>query len=131
MSLADDIFEAAKVLKRKPIKAWGKDVWAWELMADERDEFEAGRIVQKGKKLVIDYKGSRAKLVVACLRVSGEDGALPVFMTDDLRRLRRVGGAELDRVYEECAKVSGIVAGDDEEEEGPRPFETRNCSSSG
>lgn len=119
MSIADEIFaeQKAKGLKRKPCKAWGKDLFVWELTAGERDAYEEGRVVHKGKKMSLDLKGSRAKLVVAALRLSAEEGAERVFADEDIRKLQRLGGFELDRVYAEAAAISGIVAGEDDEEE--------------
>ncbi len=120
MSLADDIFGKIDKdgLRRKPFKAWGKEVWIWELTAGQSDEFEAGRFKQVGKKSIFDARGSRAKLVVLCLRNSGAEDAEAIFTEDHIRRLQKAGRKELDRIYEECAIFNGIAAGlDDEDEE--------------
>lgn len=117
MSIADEILaeQQAKGLARKPVKAWGKDLWAWELTAAQKDVFEASRVVHKGSKMTLDFKGSRARLVIASLRVSGDEGSLPVFTEEHFERLSNLGGIELDRVYMEAARVCGILAGDDGE----------------
>jgi hypothetical protein len=116
MSIAEEIFAVGEVLKREPVKAWQKDVFAWELTAAQRDEFESSRIVHRGKQITLDLRGSRAKLVALSLRESGDDKAPLVFTQAMVERLGRVGGKELDRVYAVCAKLSGIAAGDDDEE---------------
>lgn len=118
--LADDIFAEQKAagLKRKPIKAWGKDVWAWELCEADRSEFEASRIdYSKPKKPKINYRGNRGRLIVLALYESGADDAKRVFQEADGLKLLKFGGAEMDRVYLECARISGITAGEDDEEE--------------
>lgn len=117
MSIRDDILDSKDDLRRKEVVAWGRKLWVWELTGAERDEFEAGRVMQKGRKTILDFKGSRAKLVVASLRESGDPGAALVFQPDDVRRLQKKGGFELDKVYGAAAEISGITAGDDDEED--------------
>ncbi len=118
MSLADDIFseQDASGLRNKPFTAWGKPVYVFELTAAESDEFEAGRVKQQGKKMVLDFRGSKAKLVALCLRTGPEQDAPRVFSDDQVKRLQKIGRKELDRVYDECAAFNGITAGDDEDE---------------
>jgi len=119
MSLADDIFseQQAAGLARKRIKAWGKDLWAWELHGAAAAEYEASRIVQTGRKVKLNHKGLRGRLVQLSLRVSGEEDAALVFREEDIPRIEALGRKELDRVYTECCKIGGIDAGDDEGDE--------------
>lgn len=116
MSIAEEIFAVGKVLKRKPIKAWGKDLWIFELDGAGREEYEASRLDFSGKKPKLNFKDTRAKLVGLSLRESDADDAPKVFQPAQVAQLSKLGGAELDRVYSACCVLSGISGGDDEED---------------
>ncbi len=119
MSIADEIFTEQKAigLKRELITAWGKPLWAWELSVADRDAYEASRLdTSKPKKPKINFQGSKARLVVMCLRESDKEDAPLVFQASDAARLQRLGGKELDKVFTACAVICGIQVGDDEEE---------------
>ena len=102
-------------LARQTVTAFGHSLWMWELNGAQRDNFEAARIQMKGKQMNLNLKGSRAKLIILALREGGTDGAPRIFQDSDLDALNKKSAAELDRLYEIAAKLSGLSAADDED----------------
>lgn len=104
---ADDIQS-----ERVPIPEWGGDVMVRGLTGSQRDQWEAGLSVRRGKQMVPDMRDFRARLVVLC--VVDETGQL-VFHQGDVSALSGKSGAALDRIYDVAARLSGISEKDVED----------------
>jgi hypothetical protein len=104
---ADDI-----QTQRVEVPEWGGDVMVRGLTGQQRDAWEAGLSVRRGKQLVPDMRNFRARLVVMC--VVDETGA-EVFGLGDVDALSGKSGAALDRIYDVAARLSGISENDVED----------------
>lgn len=104
---ADDIQS-----QRVPVPEWGGEVMVRGLTGSQRDQWEAGLTVRRGKTMVPDMRDFRARLVVLC--VVDEAGKL-VFGPGDVDALSGKSGAALDRLYDAAAKLSGISEQDVED----------------
>ena len=106
--LAADDIQSERVL----IPEWGGEVMVRGLTGAQRDQWEAGLTVRRGKQMVPDMRDFRARLVVLC--AVDETGAL-VFGPGDVDALSGKSGAALDRLYDAAAKLSGISEKDVED----------------
>jgi hypothetical protein len=91
------------------VPEWGGQVKVKGLTGRERDEFEAGMFVRRGREMVRDTANLRARLVVLCAL---DEAGNPLFQRDDIKALGEKSGAALDRLYEAAAKLSGIMDSD-------------------
>jgi hypothetical protein len=107
MLLGKDAILAADDIKseRVPVPEWGGEVMVRGLTGSQRDEWEAGLTIRRGKQVVPDMRNFRARLVVLC--VVDETGQL-VFHAGDVDALAGKSGAALDRIYDKAAELSGI-----------------------
>lgn len=114
MLLSKDQILAADDIKseRVPVPEWGGDVMVRGLTGSQRDAWEAGLTVRRGKQMVPDMRNFRARLVVLCC--VDEAGEL-VFGPGDIDALSGKSGAALDRLYDAAAKLSGISEKDVED----------------
>jgi len=114
MLLSKDQILAADDIKtqRVQIPEWGGEVMVRGLTGSQRDQWEAGLTVRRGKTMVPDMRDFRARLVVLC--VVDETGQL-VFGPGDTDALSGKSGAALDKLYDVAAKLSGISEQDVED----------------
>jgi hypothetical protein len=114
MLLSKDQILAADDIKsqRVEIPEWGGEVMVRGLTGSQRDTWEAGLTVRRGKQMVPDMRDFRARLVVLC--AVDETGQL-VFGPGDIDALSGKSGAALDRLYDAAAKLSGISEADVED----------------
>lgn len=91
------------------VPEWGGQVKVKGLTGRERDEFEAGMFVRRGREMVRDTANLRARLVVLCAL---DEAGNPLFQREDVKELGEKAGAPLDRIYEAAAKLSGIMESD-------------------
>ena len=85
------------------VPEWGGSVRLRGLSASERDEFEASVGINK------DLTNMRAKMVVNCL--IDEDGNR-LFKSSDAKQLGEKNALVVNRLFDECRKLSGM--GDDD-----------------
>lgn len=105
---ADAILQADD-LKRKTVNVpeWGGDVVVRELTGTERDSYEAQQTVRKGDRVEPNPIGFRARLVVRALV---DENGNRLFKDTDAPKLSEKNGAVLDRLWDEIALLSGLVA---------------------
>jgi hypothetical protein len=95
------------------VPEWGGQVKVRGLTGRERDEFEAGMFVRRGREMVRDTANLRARLLVLCCL---DEAGNALFEREDVKALGEKSGAALDRVYESAAKLSGIMEADLEDD---------------
>lgn len=92
----------------------------------DRDSYEAGLVVQRGKRSSVNLQDIRAKLVVRCL--INEDGSR-VFADEDYAEAGRMRADLLDRLYKVAQRLSGVSDEDVEELGKSSPSRTGTSSS--
>lgn len=105
-AIQDAAFEEVEVPE------WGGSVRVKALSGSERDTFEASLTEQKGKKVRMQMKNVRARLVrLACVDEKGK----PMFQASDEYWLGEKSAAALDRVFDAAMKLAGMRTEDVEE----------------
>jgi hypothetical protein len=94
------------------VAEWGGSVTVRGLTAAGRDAYEASIISHNGKKVQLDKRNIRAKLVV--MSVIDADGKR-MFSDGDATALGEKNAAALDTIYAVAARLSGLSAADEEE----------------
>lgn len=94
------------------VPEWGGDVTVKGLSGKQRDAFESGCVVRKGKKVEQNLANIRARLCVLC--IVDEDGKR-ILNDKDISLLGDKSGSALDRVYDVASKLSGLSAEDVDE----------------
>lgn len=95
------------------IPEWGVTVRIKGMTAAERDDFEASRIVGKGKNRDVNLKNMRASLLVRVLCDPKTDEKL--FTKFDIEALGGKSAGVLDRLFDRAQVLSGIRDEDVEE----------------
>lgn len=95
-----------------PVPEWGGEVIVKALSGAERDRFEAGCMVQKGKRQELRLENIRARLVA--LSVVDEQGRR-MFSEGDVVALGRKFASALAKIYDAACRLSGITDQDIEE----------------
>lgn len=114
MGLRDELLADSDDLQREPIRAFGRDLWVWELTGEQRDEYEQSRYkFGKDGRAKLDLRNTRAKLVVMALRDSGEKGAKRLFIDGDEAFVGKKSGKELERIFAAASKLSGLRDGEE------------------
>ncbi len=104
---AEDILQAADIpTEAVHVPEWGGWVMVKGLNGEERDEFEASVVDQRGKKVKVRLRNLRARLVAMCV-VNPEDGSR-LFTDDRIRDLGQKSAAALDRVFKVAQRLSGL-----------------------
>lgn len=88
------------------------DVIVRELTAEERDAYEAGIVVRRGKSVEANLQNLRAKLVALTVV---DDAGVRVFADKDISAIGRLGSGVIDPLYAVAARLSGITQKDAEE----------------
>ena len=115
MLLSKSQILAADDLPRELVNVpeWNGDVYVKALTAKERDDYEAGFVVQKGGAVKsIDLANVRARLVA--MTIVDESG-IRMFNDMEVFDLGRKSATALNRVYEVAKRLSGISQSDEEE----------------
>lgn len=115
MILSKSQIIAADDLPRELVNVvqWGGDVYIKALTAKERDEYEAGFVVQKGGAVKsIDLANVRARLVAMTLV---DESGVRLFNDMEVFDLGRKSATALNKVYEVAKRLSGISQTDEEE----------------
>lgn len=107
----DQILSVTSLPKRE-VHAYGGVVLIWGLSGTERDEFEAKTIKGKGKNAQVNLENFRARLVAECAR---DDEGNKLFTPEDVSALGRTSAAELSKLYDAAAELSGISEADVDE----------------
>jgi hypothetical protein len=109
----DQIF-AADDIKTETVEVpeWGGQVLVRGLSGHDRDEWEKGLTVRRGKRMEPDMTDFRARLVVLC---AVDEKGKRLFHDGDIHQLAGKSGAALDRVYSKAAELSGISEKDVED----------------
>lgn len=84
---------------------WGGDVRLRSIRGTQRDAYEASLVVEKSGSRSMNLRNARAKLVILC--AVDEAGAL-LFSSDDLNALGRKNAKPLDRLFDECKRLTGL-----------------------
>lgn len=113
----DDLKLQTKVVL---VPEWGGDVCIRELTGTERDSYEASiftpggvaSVNAKQKTQRIDLSNARARLVALCLI---DDNGQRLYKDNEIYALGKLNARGLDRVYDECRKLSGITDDDQAE----------------
>src|SRR5258708_13142643 len=109
----DDILKVEDIKSEEiEVPEWGGSVMVRGLTGRERDEFEAGIMERRGKRLFPNVANGRAKLVARCC--VDHDGQ-PLFNTPDAQDLGGKSAAAMERIYEVAARLSGMTDEDIEE----------------
>ena len=110
MLTRDQILKAKDLTKEKvEVPEWGGFVYVRVMTGRERDSFEQGLLLGKGK---VNLENVRARL--CALTVVDETGAR-LFKDKDVTELGNKSAAALDRVYEVAQRLNRI-SGEDVEE---------------
>lgn len=97
------------------IPEWGESggyVFVWELMGDERDDFEQSLVDTSGPGGKFNMRGARARLAVKCCR-DAEGNRL--FQDNDATALGRKSGNMLDLICGPAMKLNRLQPQDIEE----------------
>jgi hypothetical protein len=131
VTLKDKIL-AADDLPREPliVPEWGingeDDGWIRGLTGTERDAYESSVRQFKGQQMVVKLENVRARLVSLCL-VDGEGNR--VFSDKEVMALGAKSGKVLDRLFDQCAALSGLTA--DQVEELAEVFDVAQSDEAG
>jgi len=87
------------------IPEWGGEVYVRGLTGIERDNYEAGLIISRGKQQVVNLQNARAKL--CALSLCDADGK-PLFTPADVIRLGEKSASALSKVFETAQRLSGL-----------------------
>lgn len=99
-----------------PVPEWDGAVVVRSLSGIERDAFEAGLVIVKGKTREMSTLNIRAKLcALTIVDVSKPDTITRAFSDEQIGALGAKSAAALSRVYDEAADLSGISEKDTEE----------------
>ena len=107
----DQILSQTK-LPMERVEAFGGEVCVRALTGAERDAFEAGCVVQRGKKTERNMANLRARLVV--LALCDEDGKR-IFADSDAEAVGKLNASDLDKVFGVASRLSGLTEKDQEE----------------
>ena len=111
----DAILNAADIqTEAVEVPEWGGTVYVRALTGVERDEYEGSRVSVKGKKVELNYKNTRAKLVALC--AVDEQGSR-LFTEEDVPALGRRNAAALNRVFLVAQRLSALGPEDVEDAE--------------
>lgn len=109
----DDILKAEDIVTEEiEVPEWGGTVTVRGLTGRERDEFEAGIMERRGRRMIPNVANVRAKLVVRCC-VDDEGNRL--FKDADAEALGDKSAGATNRIYEVAARLSGMTDEDIEE----------------
>lgn len=111
MALTREQILQVEDLEREEVEVpeWGGSVIVRAMTAEERDAFEQSMIERKGKKVDVNLKNARARLVA--LTVVDEEGNR-LFTDADIAALGRKSSAPITRISDVARRLSGL----DEEE---------------
>lgn len=110
---AEQILSADDLVKeRVEVPEWGGDLYIKTMSGEERDSFEENITKTKGKKVDVNFKNIRAKLVVktAC----SEDGVL-LFNDSQVEALGKKSAKALDRCFSKAQELNGLSPTDVED----------------
>jgi hypothetical protein len=110
------------------VPEWGGTVRVRGLTGRERDEYESHLLDQRGKRMKVDMRDARARLVA--LSVIDAEGK-PVFTAAHVETLGTKSAAALDRIYDVAARLSGISDEDMDELTGNSAATASAASRSG
>jgi hypothetical protein len=111
----DQVWGSVKVPEWAPPGHPHPDRWALKLKGlsgRERDLFEASIQQGRGKSQKANYDNFRARLIVLC--AVDPDGN-KLFSRADIKRLGEKSSKALQRVFDECNRISGLSEEDVEE----------------
>ncbi|MDL1909691.1 hypothetical protein FBQ81_03205 [Chloroflexi bacterium CFX6] len=103
---------AATFLPKREVSAYGGVVLLWGLSGTERDAFEAATLKGKGKNIQANLENFRARLVAECAR---DEHGNKLFSPADVAALGKTSAAELAKLYDAAAELSGISEADVDE----------------
>lgn len=106
----DQILQAQDlVTETVNVPEWGGSVLVRAMTGEERDQYEASVVEQKGKDTKVNMRNARAKLVaISVVDESGEK----LFTQADVAALGKKSAAALQRVFNAAMKMSGISEDD-------------------
>jgi len=112
--LSRDQIRAAQDRPRETVSVpeWGGDVIVMGMTGSQRDSLEASVIDRNGKKVKIDLKDLRAKVVS---RTVVDENGEPLFSEADMSWLGAKSASALQRIYEVGQRLSGMSDSDVEE----------------
>jgi hypothetical protein len=94
------------------VPEWGVSVYVRTLSGTERDAFEEGSLVKRGKSKEVSLRNIRARLVA--LAVVDADGKR-IFADSDVAALGAKSGKAIDRLFDVASRLSGISESDVDE----------------
>lgn len=93
------------VTEQIAVPEWGGEVLVRSLTGEERDNYEATVVDQRGKDTKVNLRNARAKLVAWA--VVDEQGG-KVFTQADVLALGKKNAAALQRVFDVAMRLAGI-----------------------
>lgn len=112
--LSRDEILAADDLPRElvDVPEWGGAVYVRTLTGEERDAFEAATVQSRGKRVDLNLRNIRARLVA--LAVVDEDGRR-LFTDGDVAALGKKSAQALNTLFGVAQRLSGLTEADVEE----------------
>ncbi len=98
--------------ERVSVPEWGGTVIMRGMTGAERDAFEAGIMVTRGDKEVVDSRNLRARLIVRCVY---DEGGKRLFADEDAEFLGGKSAAVISRLFDVARRLCGIGESDMDE----------------
>ena len=114
MTLTAGEILAADDLVKELVKVpeWGGDLYIKTMSGTDRDSFEDDITKTRGKKVDVNMKNIRARLVV---KTACDEGGTLLFTEDQAQALGLKSAKALDRCFSTAQKLNGLSANDVED----------------
>lgn len=109
----DQILKADDLkVEKLTVPEWGGDIFIKVMSGAERDGFEAGCFVGRGKDRRENFQNLRARLVAIC--IVDEEGKR-MFNDAEAMLLGQKSAPAIDRIFTKCQEFNGLTQKDVEE----------------
>jgi hypothetical protein len=94
------------------VPEWGGSVLVWTMSGAERDAFEEGSLVKRGRKSEVSLHNLRARLCTITIR---DQAGKRLFTKEDIDSLGKKSAKALDRVFGVAQRLNGFTEEDIQE----------------
>lgn len=94
------------------IPEWDATVYVRTISGTERDSFEAGSLIKRGKSRDVNLANLRARLVQLC---AVDETGVQIFTPDDVNSLGAKSARALDKLFAVAQRINGFTEQDIEE----------------